>query len=61
MEGYTEVKGRVKRTVRRHGNWSYLVEENGIETWYPHGSVIDIGLELYIKTEEYNKKNKSDV
>lgn len=61
MEGYKKITGRVKRTFRRHGNWSYLVEENGKETWYPHGSVLDTGLELYIKTDVYNKKHKLDV
>lgn len=61
MEGYTQIKGYVKRTVRRGGLWSYLVEENGQESWYPHGSVIDTGTEVYIKTDIYNKKHKLDV
>lgn len=59
LEGYTKIQGRVKRSIRRHGLWSYLVEEDGKETWYPHGTVIELPPnEVLIKTEEYKKKKK---
>ncbi len=58
MEGYTKHKGRVVRSVRRHGLWSYLVEIDGVKKWYPHGTVIEYpeSQEVAIKNDDQNNK-----